>query len=127
MPIQLKEENDGQVLVIHASGKLEKDDYELFVPEFDRLVGIHGKLYVLFEMTDFHGWDAGALWEDTKFALHHFHNIERLAIVGEKRWQQGMAVFCRPFTQAMIQYFDHTEAAEARKWLYNEPNESENA
>jgi len=55
--------------------------------------------------------------EDTKFAINHFADIERLAIVGEKKWQQGMATFCKPFTKATIRYFDHPDAAEARRWL----------
>ena len=46
-----------------------------------------------------------------------FSDIERLAIVGENKWQQGMATFCKPFTKATIRYFDHADAAEARKWL----------
>jgi hypothetical protein len=49
--------------------------------------------------------------------IKHFADIERLAMVGEKKWQQGMATFCKPFTKAMIRYFDHAEGAEARKWL----------
>ena len=85
-----------------------------------RLVGLHGKLQVLFDMTDFHGWTVGAMWEDTKFALHHFRDIERLAVVGEKKWQKGMATFCKPFTKAVIKYFDHAEAAEAQKWVGGE-------
>jgi hypothetical protein len=32
-----------------------KEDYEHFVPEFERLVRQHGKLRVLFDMTGFHG------------------------------------------------------------------------
>jgi hypothetical protein len=28
-----------------------------------------------------------------------------------------MAVFCKPFTKATVRYFDHADAAEARKWL----------
>ena len=59
MPIQLNEENGGKILVVHVSGKLVKADYEHFVPEFERLVRQHGKLRVLFDMTGFHGWDAG--------------------------------------------------------------------
>ena len=117
MPIQLNEENDGKLLAVHVSGKLAKADYEHFVPEFDRLVQQHGKLRVLFDMTSFHGWDAAALWEDTKFADKHFADIEKLAMVGEKKWQQGMATFCKPFTKATIRYVEHADAAEARKWL----------
>jgi hypothetical protein len=117
MSIQLSEENGGKVLSVHVSGKLAKADYEHFVPEFERLVQQHGKLRVLFDMTDFHGWEAGALWEDTKFAIHHFDDIARIAMVGEKKWQHGMASFCKPFTKATVRYFDHAGAAEARKWL----------
>ena len=117
MPIQLNEENGGKLLNVHASGKLTSADYEHFVPEFERLVKEHGRLRVLFDMTGFHGWDAGALWADTKFAFHHFADIERIAMVGETKWQHGMATFCKPFTRATIQYFDHDKATEARAWL----------
>jgi SpoIIAA-like len=117
MPIQLTEENGGRILCVHVSGKLAKADYEYFVPEFDRLVRQHGKLRVLFDLTGLHGWTAGALWEDTKFATNHFSDIERLAVVGDKKWQEGMATFCKPFTKATVKYFDHADAAGAQKWL----------
>ena len=38
-------------------------------------------------------------------------------MVGETKWQHGMATFCKPFTTAAVRYFEHAEAAEARKWL----------
>jgi hypothetical protein len=101
----------------HVSGKLTKAHYEHFVPEFERLVREHGRLQVLFDMTAFHGWDAGALWEDIKFDYKHFADIERIAMVGDQMWQQGMAAFCEPFTTAAIRYFDHSHADEARRWL----------
>lgn len=66
----------------------------------ERLVKQHGKIRMLVEMHDFHGWTAGALWEDVKFDAKHFHDIERLALVGETKWEKGMAVFCKPFTTA---------------------------
>src|ERR1700733_243287 len=117
MPIKFEDENEGGVLTIHVSGKLTRADYAYFTPEFERLVKLNGKLRVLFDMAGFHGWDAGALWEDIKFDVKHFADIERLAMVGEKKWQQGMATFCKPFTSATVRYFDHADAAEARKWL----------
>ena len=117
MAIQLKEENGGKILVVHVNGKLVKADYERFLPEFERLVQQHGKLRVLFEMTGFHGWNASAAWEDFKFGVEHFADIKRLAMVGEKIWQHGMTTFCKPFTKATVRYFEHADAAAARKWL----------
>ena len=119
MAIKLDEKEGGRMLEVFLSGKLVKEDYEVFVPEVERLVKPHGKIRMLVVMHDFHGWTAGALWEDTKFAAHHFSDIDRLAVVGETRWQQGMATFCKPFTAATVKYFDHTALNEARAWLQN--------
>lgn len=117
MSATIKEKKDGKVLEVEVLHKLTADDYKRFVPEFDRLVKQHGKIRVLFEMTDFHGWEAGALWQDIKFDLTHFTKIDRLAIVGDKKWEKGMSKFCIPFTSAKIQYFDHTALDQARTWI----------
>jgi hypothetical protein len=117
MAVVLNEVNGGKLLEVEVSGKLLVEDYQRFVPEFEQLVAQHGKIRVLFQMTDFHGWTAGALWDDIKFDLKHFRDIERLAIVGESKWQEGMSMFCKPFTTATIRYFDHEHLAEARAWL----------
>lgn len=117
MAIKLEEKNVGKILEVSLTGKLVKEDYETFVPAVERLVKQHGKIRMLVVMHDFHGWTAGALWADTRFAAHHFTDIERLAVVGETKWQHGMAVFCKPFTAAAVRYFDHAALAEAHAWL----------
>jgi hypothetical protein len=117
VPIQLKEEDGGRILVVHVTGKLVKADYAPFVHEFERLFRQYGKLRLLFDMTGLHGWDAGAAWEDLKFDIKHFSDIDRLAMIGEKKWQETMGTFFKPFTKATIRYFDHADAADARKWL----------
>jgi sporulation protein YlmC with PRC-barrel domain len=116
-PVELRELHDGTLLAVRLTGKLVKDDYEQLLPVVERLVKQHGQIRMLVELHDFHGWTMGAAWEDTKFALHHFHDIERLALVGETKWEQAMATFCRPFTKAEVRYFDHTQAAAAREWV----------
>ena len=50
-------------------------------------------------MTGLHGWDAGAAWEDVKFVIKHFSDIDRLAMVGDKKWEHGMATLFQPFTK----------------------------
>ena len=107
----------GKSLHVKASGKLTKESYETFVPAINAQIEAHGKLRILFELHEFHGWTAGALWEDLKFDLAHWKDIERLAIVGETKWEQGMAVFCKPFTTAKVKYFDLGQIDEAKAWI----------
>jgi hypothetical protein len=87
------------------------------VPEVERLIDQAGKIRILFEMVDFHGWKAGALWQDIKFDVRHFSDIERLALVGDKKWERGMSAFCRPFTTAKIKYFDLSQKEQAQEWI----------
>lgn len=115
--LNLEKQNGHKILAVRASNKLTKEDYEHFIPEVERLIKQEGKIRLLFEMHDFHGWEAGALWEDVKFDFQHFADIERLAMVGEKKWEEWMATFCKPFTRAEIRYFDHNQAEDARRWI----------
>lgn len=118
MTVELHEEADGRILTLNLSGKLVKEDYGHFTPEVEQAVKKHGKIRMLVRMHDFHGWTLGAAWEDTKFGLHHFSHIERLALIGEKRWEAGMAVFCKPFTTATVRYFDEGKSDEATAWIH---------
>ncbi|MBI5723941.1 MAG: STAS/SEC14 domain-containing protein [Planctomycetes bacterium] len=120
MAVRLNQEDIGKILEIHVSERLTKQDYEQFVPEVERLIKEHGTIRLLFDMHEFHGWSCGAMWADTKFAFRHFRDIERLAVVGEKKWQRGMATFCKPFTKAHVRYFDRGRIDEARAWLEEE-------
>lgn len=117
MPIQFKEEDGGKISLVQVSGELVSTDYEHLVSKFERLVRQHGKLRVMFDMRNFHGWDAGALWQEIKFDMKHFKDIERCAAVGDQRWQKWLTEFCVPFTKATIRYFDSADAAAAQKWL----------
>ncbi len=124
MPIQLKEEAGGE-LVVCVSGILTKEDYDRMLPELEPILRHHGKWRILFEMTDFHGWEPAALWEELKFDWAHFRNfsdIERCAMVGDQKWQSMIATLSKPFTGAAVRYFDHTDLAGARMWLNESPH-----
>jgi len=95
-------------------------DFEHFVPDFDRLAAAHGKLRVLFDMRGFSGWEPIAMWEDVKFGMKHFADIERIAMVREKEWHHRMVTFCKPFTRATLRYFDQGAIDQARLWLNEE-------
>ena len=116
MSVELTTDSENRLVTIRATGKLTTEDYQQWVPQVEEMIQKFGKIRMIFAMHDFHGWKAGAVWEDVKFDLKHFADIERVAMVGEAKWEQGMSTFCRPFTAAKIQYFDSSRADEARPW-----------
>jgi hypothetical protein len=105
------------VLGFKMSGKLHDEDFKKFVPLVDEAIAKQGKVRMLAVFHDFHGWDAKALWDDIKFSTTHCTKIERIALVGEKKWEKWMAKVCVPFTLAKIKYFDAAEIEAAKKWL----------
>jgi hypothetical protein len=117
MAVEIHKGRSADVIHVIVTGKLAKEDYGVFGPEVEAMIKEHGKIRILFDMRDFHGWSAGALWEDVKFDFKHFSDIELLAVVGEKKWQKGMTTFCKPFTTASIRYFDREHLDEAHAWL----------
>jgi len=117
MAVEIRHEAGGKVLEVMLTGTLAAHDYSRLVPVVGRLVRRHGRIRLLVTMNDFHGWTAGALWEDTRFAARHFGDIDRIAFVGRTKWQRGMATFCRPFTRATVRYFGGTASKAARTWL----------
>ena len=116
------EEVHGKVMEVALHGKLGREDYYLFAPEAERLIEKHGKIRILVTMHDFHGWTAGALWEDVKWNAKHFSQIERLAIVGEKSWHKWMTGFYKPFTSTEVRYFTPDQTDAARAWLNDPPD-----
>ena len=115
--VELLPESTDKALAFRTSDKLHDEDYKKFVPLVEAAVARQGKARLLAELHDFHGWDLHAVWEDIKFASEHCRDIERVAIVGERRWESWMAKVCKPFTMAKIKYFDVSALPAARAWL----------
>ena len=99
------------------SGKLHDQDYQVFVPAVEAALAEQGKLRLLAQFEDFHGWDMHAAWDDLKFGVKHYADFERVAMVGDQVWEEWMAKLCRPFTSAELKYFDSTEQSVALDWL----------
>jgi hypothetical protein len=115
--IEKLQQSSGQILAFKISGKLHDEDYRQFVPVVEEAIQAHGKVRLLAEFADFHGWDLHAVWDDTKFATKHCGDVEKVAIIGDKQWERWMATICKPFTRAKVQYFDVSQTSEAWKWI----------
>ena len=71
------------------SGKLHDEDYKSFMPTVESFLAAEGKARLFVQFEDFHGWDLHAVWDDTKFAFKHYSDFDRIAMVGDRRWENG--------------------------------------
>ena len=101
---------------VKLSGKLHDKDYKSFMPTFETLVA-EGNKRLFVQCEDFHGWDLHAAWDDFRFALKHYSDFDRIAMVGERGWQKWMVPVCKPFTKAKVRYFGISQVDDARAWI----------
>ena len=123
--IEILKESSGRVVGFSLSGKLHDEDYKTFVPQMERVIEREGKVRLLAHFHDFHGWDLHAAWDDMAFGAKHLRDIEKVALVGDRKWEEWMARICKPFTRAAVKYFDAGELDKAWAWLREEHSETE--
>ena len=68
---------------------------------------------MLIELKDFEGWDFKGLWADLKFDVSHQEQMDRIAILGDKRWQDWGTTLSDPFFKAELKFFETDERAAA--------------
>ena len=106
-----------KVVGVKLSGKLHDEDYRRFVPMIESILTAEGKVRLFVQFEEFQGWDMHAAWDDFKFGLNHYADFERIAMVGDRRWEKWLASVCKPFTKAKMKYFDRSEFDAAWNWL----------
>ena len=100
-------------LTLKAVGKLSHEDYEVITPMIDSaLEGLsQPKIRALVDGTELDGWAPRAAWDDFKLGIKHRREFEKVAIIGNKRWQEMAAKVGSWFVAGDIRYFDDEAAA----------------
>ena len=115
--LQILKESEGNLIATVASGKLTVADYDQLLPLLKTKLAQHQKIRWYFEMNAFEGWELKAFWEDVKFDLSHANDFEKVAMVGDKQWEEWMTKTMHPFTNAEIKYFPLSQKEVALQWI----------
>lgn len=107
----------GNVMAIRTTGKLGRKALDQLLPHIEQAIRQHGKLRFYWEMEAFEGWEPLSFVRDRAFDLKHFNDFERIAMVGDKAWEQRLAGLMKPFTTAQLRYFDLSQKDEAMEWV----------
>jgi len=98
-------------------GKLTHEDYQTFVPMIDKALKKAKGLEVdlLVDMRDFTGWKLLAGWDDMKFGLKHRNAFDKMAIVGNKKWEELSIDMMSHLMKGKSKFFKERE--KALSWL----------
>lgn len=102
---------------LKAIGKLTHADYETITPMIDAALSEvkEPQVRVLLNATEFKGWELRAAWDDFKLGLKHRNEFAKIAIYGNKNWQETIAKIGSWFISGEVKYFENEE--DALTWL----------
>jgi SpoIIAA-like len=107
------------VLGIEASGEVTGEDYEqVVIPAVHRHVEGGGKIRLLYLLgTEFDGFTAAAMWDDTKVGMGHPFSWERIAVVTDDDAYRRLVKTVGFLMPAKVRVFALAELEDAKAWI----------
>ena len=106
------------IITLKISGKLTQSELASIQAATARLITPGGRWRILVLTENFSGWELGGEWNDFSMQAENDAGIEKMAIVGERRWEELALIFTakglRPFP---IEFFEPIQLPQARAWL----------
>ncbi len=117
MSAEIIEYTEG-ILSARISGKLTHAELVALQQAASDLIKLEGKVRLLVMVENFQGWERGGDWGDLSFQSEHDAHIEKMAIVGDRKWQDLALLFAsKGLRKFPIEYYEPGELAKARAWL----------
>lgn len=108
---------DGNIVGFKITGRFTGVQMKAFADRVDAVVAESGPVRLLVELEDFRGIELDVLWEKAKFAFAHLRDIERMAVVGDRLWEEWWVKMAGALLRAETRYFDETDIDAAWAWL----------
>jgi hypothetical protein len=118
-------EHSGNTLTARISGKLTQPALAALQDAAGDVLKKHGKTRLLILTDNFDGWEREGDWGDLSFSIEHDKHIEKMAIVGDKKWEALALLFTsKGLRRFPIEYFQPADILKARAWLAEPTAES---
>jgi len=117
MPCEIVE-NIGCLLVVKITGKLSKPEMDASQKAAIDVIRREGRARILIVGENFEGWEEKGNWGDLSFMMKYDAQIERIAIVGQQKWEDLVTAFTgKGMRSAQVEYFLPGQLALARAWI----------
>lgn len=113
--IEKMAQSSGADLGFTVSGDVTPADYEVLTPAVAAAVAEHDSVNLVLDLTGFH-WEKVSAWGSDLHFGHEFHDkVARMAIVGNKKWEEHLTKLASPFYAKNSRFFDDVD--DAWEWL----------
>jgi hypothetical protein len=121
MSVEIIDASKG-VLMIKISGKLRQSELAVAQKNAAEMLKKRGGSRLLVLAENFEGWEKGDDWGDLSGQQQLDAQLNRMAIVAEKRWEDLALLFMgKGIRHVDIEYFAPAELPQARGWLGSAP------
>jgi hypothetical protein len=108
----------GGIVTVRIAGKLTQAELAAVQRSVSAIIGKQGKVRILLLADKFEGWERGGTWDDLSFHTENDRNIERMAIVADKKWEDAALMFvAKGLRKFPIEHFEGSQLAAAEAWL----------
>jgi SpoIIAA-like len=107
------------VLGFEAKGEVSGDDYEqVLIPAVERALEGQKKIRMLYVLgSEFDGYSAAAMWDDTKVGMEHLFSWERIAVVTDHDSYRHLIKGFGFLIPAKVRVFGIGELEDAKAWI----------
>ena len=104
------------VIGYEVSGKLETTDYRDTLLPALQSAAEKGEVRIVIVMPKFDGFSTGAMWQDLKMGVEHWHTWKRIALVTDVEWMVHGTQLFGWMTPGEVKHFPVAERAAAIAW-----------
>ena len=110
-------QSEGKIVGIRATGTLTDADYADLMPKLEERIVEHRRIRLLVDLEGFEGWDLLAAWDDFTFGMTHWHQFEKMAIVGDRTWEETAAKAMDLLMRSEVRFFEIQNRDAAWDWI----------
>ena len=111
-------DNSGGVVTIRLSGRLAYAEFAEGQRKMGEIIRKQGKLRGLVLIENYLGNEKEGDWGDVSFQAEYDTFIEKMAIVGDRKWETEALLFTgKGVRRVPIEYFEPADLAKAKAWL----------
>ncbi len=112
------EYHDDNIYQLRVDGLLMKSELDAAQADFVQHIVAAGPIKLLVLLENFMGWEPGAAWDDVDFFFSYRNEFEKIAIVGDPRWEaEALAFSGAGMREGPVKFFSETDESQARAWL----------